>query len=162
MLDYEPHVIDQWSDNSLKPRIIENFLGDLQEFKQVIAQYNVKMILDVPILFSVTDYQDLTLLHAVSSIVDEILLMSYRDTFEGSNSLLSFIDDSVSILRDLNKPFYLALETQAIDPPYITFFEEGTAAVDSMVLRIDEYFMDEDLYKGTAIHFLYSYLNLDN
>lgn len=160
MLDYEPYIIAQWDDESLQPTIIENFLGDLQEFKGVIAPYNVNLILDVPIFYSIFEYQDATLLHAVANIADEILLMSYRDTFEGNDGILSFVDNSVNILVELNKPFYLALETQEIDPDKITFFEEGRAALHALVDLLDVHFEDQDLYRGTAVHYLHPYLNL--
>ena len=164
MLDYEPYIIPQWrNDENLRPGIIENFLGDLQEFKNVIALYNVNLILDVPIFYSIFEYQNATLLHAVSNIVDEILLMSYRDTFEGDDGILSFIDNSVDILVELNKPFYLALETQVAqdpEPEKITFFEEGRAALHAMIDQLDLHFEEQDLYQGTAVHYLHPYLNL--
>ena len=160
MLDYEPYIIEQWDDENLQPGIIENFLRDIQEFKEVIASYNVNLILDVPIFYSSFAYQDVTLLHAVANIVDEILLMSYRDTFEGGDGILSFIDNSLNILIDLDKPFYLALETQNIDPVKITFFEEGRAALHSMIDQLDAHFADQGLYRGTAVHYLHPYLNL--
>jgi hypothetical protein len=160
MLDYEPYIIDQWDDESLQPGIIENFLGNLQEFKEVIAPYDVNLILDVPIFYSIFEYENATLLHAVSNIVDEILLMSYRDTFEGNDGILSFINNSVAILINLNKPFYLALETQEIEPDKITFFEEGRAALHALVDLLDVHFEDQDLYRGTAVHYLHPYLNL--
>ena len=163
MLDYEPYIIPQWRDANLQPGIIENFLGDLQEFKDVIAPYNVNLILDVPIFYSIFAYQDATLLHAVANIVDEILLMSYRDTFEGDEGVLSFINNSINILIDLDKPFYLALETQVAqepEPESITFFEEGRAALHTMIDQLDAHFADQDLYQGTAVHYLYPYLNI--
>ena len=118
------------------------------------------MILDVPIFYSIFEYENATLLHAVSNIVDEILLMSYRDTFEGNDGILSFINNSVAILINLNKPFYLALETQEIEPDKITFFEEGRAALHALVDLLDVHFEDQDLYRGTAVHYLHPYLNL--
>jgi len=160
MLDYEPYIIEQWDDENLQPGIIDNFLGDLQEFKNVIAPYNVNLVLDVPIFYSIFEYQNATLLHAVANIVDEILLMSYRDAFDGDDGILSFIDNSVNILVALNKPFYLALETQNIDPVKITFFEEGRAALHAMIDQLDLYFAGQDLYQGTAVHYLHPYLNL--
>lgn len=160
MLDYEPYIIPQWRDVNLRPGIIENFLGDLLEFKEVIAPYNLNLTLDVPIFYSIFEYQEATLLHAVANIVDEILLMSYRDTFEGDDGILSFINNSVNILIALDKPFYLALETQNIDPVKITFFEEGRNALHTMIDQLDAHFSEQDLYQGTAVHYLHTYLNL--
>jgi len=156
MIDYEPYTNQEWDDPAQQLILIRNFLENLRDFKALVAEFGNSLNIVIPAWYERREYLGSDLLREVALIADEVLIMSYRDTFDGANSILDIVSDDIQILAELDTSFYLALETIDIEPSN-TFFEEGRVALFDMIERLDNHFVDNELYQGTAIHYLDSY-----
>lgn len=92
-----------------------------------------------------------------------LLLMSYRDTFEGANGTRAI---SESEIREASNGYHTKVivgqETGNVDPAHVTYFGESKHTVLQAATTVSDAFKGYAQFGGVAIHYLDSFLAMDN
>ncbi|PZE19602.1 hypothetical protein [Paenibacillus xerothermodurans] len=99
-----------------------------------------------------------SLMEAIMNQLDEVTLMSYRDTADA----LQQITASKLVLGDrLGKKVFVGIETNPTsEPPHITFHEEGRAVMERELQAIHELLSVYPSYAGVSVHDYAGWRNL--
>lgn len=91
-----------------------------------------------------------------------ILIMSYRDFFEGKNGTKEIA--AAEIEEATNGKYatkvVVSQETGNVDPDFVTYYGSTKAAVFDALTQIDSGFRQYSGYGGTAVHYLDSFLRM--
>lgn len=91
-----------------------------------------------------------------------ILLMSYRDFFDGPNGTREI---SEAEIKEATQGGYatkiiVGQETGNVDPAFITFYGSTKSVVMAELVKINAGFKGYSKYGGTAVHYVDSFLEL--
>jgi hypothetical protein len=108
---------------------------------------------DVPFWFGEYRVGTKNLADEVLKRVNAVTVMSYRDTATGPNSMLAVSQDWLARGTAAGKRVRLGAETGRLtDCGNCTFFEEGTAALDRELAKVDAGTRTSGAFGGIAIH----------
>jgi hypothetical protein len=158
-LDLEPQQLPEWTDDpATRPGPISDLVDLLETLTPTAEAGGLPLSLDMGFFL---DGIDVTragrtrpahewLMDAVSRIV----VMDYRDSARstGHGGMIELAQTEVDYATNVARPIVLAVETQPVDPPYITFAEEGAAAMRAVLDEVDAHFSREPAFAGLAIH----------
>ena len=88
-------------------------------------------------------------------LVDYTAIMDYVDT---STRIIKDAGAEVLYADENGKKVVIGVETQKVDPPTSTFYEEGWGNMEGNLYEADQYFKDHPGYDGIAIHHYDYYL----
>jgi len=92
---------------------------------------------------------------AVIDRVDYITIMDYKDN---AANIISDAQDEITYANSHSKKIYVGVETShptdTVDfPPSTTFYEEGNAAMETVLAQVQNAFLGSSSYAGIAIHY---------
>lgn len=90
-----------------------------------------------------------SLANAIIGATDSTTIMAYRDTGPG---VIDVAKQEIRMAGALGKTTTVGVETGDYDPPQITFFQEGRAALVAALAEIEVRFGAEPGFGGTAVH----------
>jgi hypothetical protein len=90
----------------------------------------------------------------LTDAVSRVVVMDYRDSAEsmGFGGMISLATREVTYASSAGTPIVLAVETRPESPEYITFYEEGLAALRTELALTRTAFAAEPAFRGFAIH----------
>ncbi len=161
--DVEPYLNSGWSDPSTREDIWNGFIELLTYCQTKIDSLNDGTYFGV----AVPRWYDSTTgwLNNKSGIFYMRQLMDLIDY----TAIMDYVDKADRIIKDagaeilyadqIGKRAIIGVETQTVEPPTSTFYEEGWGNMESSLYDVDQYFKDHSGYDGIAIHHYDYYKN---
>ncbi len=172
--DVEPYILPEYETN--KAVVLTDFVAFIDQSAQRLVGTNIKFSLAIPHFYD--DAQAWTpsfaydgkttwtfnhLLNILEKIPGStILLMSYRDTFEGSNGTRQISETEIkqaSVGYSTN--IIVSQETGNVDPDFVTYYGGTKVEVMSAVSEIKSAFNSYSRFGGIAIHYMDSFLEMN-
>ncbi|MGF9695459.1 hypothetical protein [Paenibacillus sp. MABNR03] len=149
-LDIEPHVHPEWKTNQAS--VITQWQGNVQYIVDRAALMNMPVAADLP--FWLDNYKIPGSTMAVSSWMirkfDSITIMAYRDT---AAAIYNVAKDELAEASLLGKSISIAVETkQSKEGNFITFYEEGSAYMESQLKLVEKLAGEHSAFNGFSIH----------
>jgi len=146
-VDVEPYDLKAWGRDERGTEL--SLLRSLRAGTR--AAGDLPFAADIPFWFDGIPLGDGrgSLAKAIIAVTDATTIMAYRDTGPG---VIGVARQEVRIAGGLGKETTVGIETGDYDPPQITFFQEGRAALASALAEIDARFGDMSGFGGTAVH----------
>jgi len=147
-LDVEPYLTVGWGDDM---QATERSYLQLLDKMRAAGKLGVEA--DVPFWFGQYQVGGKNLADEVLKRVNAVTVMSYRDTATGPNSMLAVSQDWLVRGAAAGKRVRLGAETGRLaDCGYCTFREEGAAAMDRELTKVDAGTRRSGAFGGIAIH----------
>lgn len=156
-LDVEPHALRNWKRE--QQRLVADYLALLDRLSPMTGPLGV----DVQFAYGkIATPGGSTFADDILAKVDEVTVMSYRDTAFGNNSFTEIATDWLERATAAEKDVWLAAETNELaDCPYCTFYEEGQARMADVLEAVDGWARPQfPTYRGVAIEDLDGWLAL--
>jgi hypothetical protein len=147
-LDLEPMQLPDWSTNTAA-----DALSFVSAMKQIRAN-DTKVHLELDCQFSygtiaVAGYASLA--DAVDTTVDEITIMSYRNTDTGPNGMFGIAEDELARGQATGIAVRLGAETNDVAPAEVTFYGMTSTAMDAVLAETDTSAASYPSYRGIAV-----------
>lgn len=174
--DIEPHALPEWTGNPAgRPDYLRGFL----EVSRKILAASREASTPLPPGFATAFWLDnaefsLTYQNATKPAAFHLLdllaelpgaylaLMAYRDFVSGSNGTLALVEGELAYAA-VHAPtvrIWIGQETENFEPPHITFYQEGPAALDAAIRQLSTALAGNPRVAGVAIHHYASYRDL--
>ena len=156
-LDVEPHALRHWKRD--QQRLIADYLALLDRIAPMAGPLGV----DVQFAYGkIATPGGSTFADDILGRVDEVTVMSYRDTGFGNNSLTEIATDWLQRASAAGTDVWLAAETNAVPGcSYCTFYEDGQGRMHDVLAAVDEWARPQfPTYRGMAIEDLDGWLAL--
>ncbi|MCZ8513828.1 hypothetical protein O9H85_15570 [Paenibacillus filicis] len=160
-VDIEPYLLPQWSTD--QNTVVLYWQQSLKYFNDLVKKDTaLTTAAAVPFwLDSITLAGGSgTLSEAIMPLLDETAIMSYRDS---GQEVVQLAANELATGDRLGKMVWVGVETNpAPDTPFITFYEEGKAAMNNQLALIDGLLKDRPSYAGIAVHDYAGWRSLKN
>lgn len=154
--DVEPYLLAEWDSD--QNGTANQYLDLFESLASVTAGSGLKLTADIPFWFDgrfiTRDGASRVLSEAIIDIVDRVVLMDYRDT---ASQIISYASSELNYARLVGKEVGIGVETKCGDLAYITFCEEGAAAMDQVLADVLSVVGSNSAFAGFAIHHYGSY-----
>ena len=125
----------------------------LRRYRTVLerAQANsaVKIAWDIPFWFDGERVRGHSYLQGLIRAADRITIMSYRDSAKG---ILDVSRRELRLGKRYGTPVTLGAETSDYKPASITFFQEGRAALEQALAKVESTLEGNTAFRGVAVH----------
>ncbi len=155
--DVEPYLLDDWGSKK-RNRLIRSYLNSVAAASG--AAGDLPFFAAVPFWWDQPefDYRRAPLVEAVIDRVSGgVVVMAYRDTAE---LIASFAAAEVALAAAQGKIAVVGVETNEVEPEYVTFFGKGEGFMESQLAAVEDRFGGAAGFGGFAIHDLRGYLAL--
>lgn len=161
-LDVEPHGLADWSTNS--EQRVKQYLDLSKAYMQAKAAAGADLAVGPAIpfwydTFATVDWNGSIkpVSEHVQDLYDYVTLMDYRDYALGSGGIVALAASEIDYARSLNKRVVIGVETGAVSPEKVTFYEEGAGVLEEQLALVADAYADHVGFGGFAIHSLTSY-----
>jgi hypothetical protein len=150
-LDIEPYLAEAWKQDKASAIAAYQFL--IREASHLIKTLNLTYEVVMPFWFDKTMTEKMSLAEWVITYADRTVIMAYRDKESGRNGIIALSEVEMKIAEKLNKQITIAVETRKDKKyPHVSFYEEGSLKMESVLTEVNQYFQKYDAYDGIAIH----------
>lgn len=158
--DVEPYALPDWNNERRRSRLISRYLDALEGAHARAG--DLPMIPAVPFWWDEAEFatKGSLLIDEVLSRVDGIAVMAYRDTAEGPNGIIALAGYEIAAGSAAGKSVTVGVETAPNYYDHVTFYEEGNAAMETVLAEVAAEWGLSAGYWGNAIHHYGSYLEL--
>lgn len=170
--DVEPYILPEYETN--KEKVLTEFVEFVDQSANRLVGSDVKFSLAIPhfydsaqawtptVTYNGTTAHTFThLLRILEKKPDGmILLMSYRDFFEGANGTkeIAQVEIQEASRGGYSTQVIVGQETGNVDPAFVTFYGSTKTVVLNMLSTISSSFGTYSNYGGTATHYMDSFL----
>lgn len=93
------------------------------------------------------------LLHWAIDVLDEVLVMAYRDSAEGSDGIIAHARPNLDYAATKGKGCVIAVEIAcSVTTDKVTFCEEGAAHMEQELTKVVAAFSSHAAFRGVAVH----------
>lgn len=155
--DLEPQQLAEWDVMADRPMLLGALVDVLEAATPTAETAGLPLSVDVGFFL---DGYDVTrggrtrpASEWVTDAVSRLVVMDYRDSAEsmGHGGIISLAQTEVDYATSQGTPVVLAVETTAVAPEYVTFLEEGRAALFAELALARAHFAGTGV-EGFAIH----------
>ncbi len=157
--DLEPQQLAAWhADVTTQPGFVSDLVDTLEVLTPVAEAGGLPLSIDLGFFFDGIDVTRGGVTRPgsqwVTDAVSRVVLMDYRDTAlsTGHGGLISLAEAEVVYASAVGVPIVLAVETTPQDPTYVSFAEEGFAAMTAELAVVRAHFASASAFAGTALH----------
>lgn len=144
------------------------YLKLLDELSQSSQGTDILVTAAIPFWYDIEelqfDYkgQSLLLSDHIAEIVDRVFILNFRDFADGADGLVENVATEMAYSAALGKPVIIGVETDCdqLDPPKVTFCEEGEVILDRELEKLEEVYGDSPSWGGISIHNYTAYREL--
>lgn len=163
-MDIEPHILDQWNDNSRK-RLLADFLDMGDALMKIKRKYHATLAVGPAIPFWL-DGIDLKwngvrrpVSEHVIDLFDYVALMDYRNRIAGRDSILSHAASEIAYADRAGKKVVIGLQVSPDEPEKLTFDKAGPKAFEQALDTVERALRGDPSFDGFAIHHYRTYRN---
>jgi len=144
-VDVEPYGLRAWDR---RPRRTQrDLVASLRAARRAAGP--LPLAADIPFWFDGIRLDGTSLAAATIAATDAVTIMAYRDS---ADEVIDVAMREVRIAGRLGRRATVGVETGDYDPPSITFFEEGRAALAVALAAVDARLGARPGFGGTAVH----------
>lgn len=171
--DVEPYLLPEYETS--KASVLLDYVTFIDQSVQRLAGTDIKFSMAIPHFYD--DAQAWTPSFAYNgkttfafnhllNILEKkpgstILLMSYRDTFDGANGTRQISETEVKeASAGYSTNIIVSQETGNVDPAYVTYYGGTRADVMNALSQIQTGFGSYSRFGGTAVHYMDSFLEM--
>jgi hypothetical protein len=172
--DVEPYLLPEYETN--KGQVLTDFATFIDQSAQRLVGSDLQFGVTIPHFYDdvvgwtpkityggTTDYTYNVLLKILEKKPGStILLMSYRNTFDGTNGTRAVSETEVKEATGTHTNVIVGQETGNVDPAYVTFYGMTKTDVSVALSTIGSKFSSYANYGGTAVDYLDPYMALGN
>lgn len=148
-LDVEPHALKAWDVRPRRTRLA--FLAMLRDARRAAGP--LTLAADLPFWFDGVPVhrgnRTVTLSGAALRLVDAATIMAYRDR---AGDVIRITRRELRQAARSGTALTIGVETGESSPGYVTFLEEGRAALDAALAVIESTLAPARAFAGTAVH----------
>ncbi len=147
-LDIEPMALADWSTNTAADAL--SFVAAMKQIRANDTQVHLE--LDCQFSYgqvAVAGYASLA--DAVDTTVDEITIMSYRNTDTGANGMFGIAEDELTRGQQAGIAVRLGAETNNEAPAEVTFYGMTSTAMAAVLAQTDTSAAGYPAYRGIAV-----------
>lgn len=144
-VDVEPYGLRAWDRHERRTQ--RDLVDSLRAARHAAGP--LPLAADIPFWFDGIRLGPGSLAEATIAATDGVTIMAYRDSAE---EVVAVARREVRIAGGLGRRATVGVETGDYDPPSITFFEEGRAALAVALAAIDARLGARPGFGGTAVH----------
>lgn len=156
--DLEPQQLAEWDVMADRPGLVSHLVDVLESMKPVAESAGLRLSVDIG--FFLDGYEVTRAGRArpgsewITDAVSRVVIMDYRDSAEsmGFGGMISLAEDEVAYASSAGTPIVLAAETGEVTPEYVSFREEGLAAMQTELAAVRAHFAASTSFAGLAIH----------
>ncbi len=155
-LDVEPYLHEMW-DQDYQQAIL-SYQNILSDAAQKAEEWNMLFAADIPFWYD-TKYFDNEkygkgLLHKwVIETADEVAIMAYRNTAEGSNGIIELSNNEIQYAKEIGKKVTVGVETKEITShDHISFYNLSEEEMYEELNKVYTEFESVPSFNGIAIH----------
>ncbi|WP_103107035.1 hypothetical protein [Brevibacillus reuszeri] len=153
-LDIEPYLLPQWETE--RDRVIREWQANVEAFTEAVRD-ETGLTSSVALAFwlddiSTPDNPDMPLSKWMIDQFDTICIMAYRDTLNGSNGILSLIEQEMHEADELGRRVLVAVNLKKDMNDHVSFAEEGVTEMNRQLALLPEHLEEHPSYSGIAIH----------
>lgn len=162
-LDVEPYLYKGWKKQYRQT--VQSYQALLMKANQSAQQLGLPLAADIPFWFDNRFYNNQfgkgKLSDWVIAHTDSVTIMAYRDQALGSNGIIKLAQNEINYAASMNKKISIGVETQpSQEGEFITFYEEGQAAMWEQLQLVQNSYEDLSSFDGFSIHYLQSWMKL--
>ena len=156
--DLEPQQLAEWSDTTTHPALVSELVDTLTAIRPAADASGLVLSVDTGFfLDGVMVTRSGTTRPGsewVTDAVTRLVVMDYRDSAAsmGHGGMISLAQDEVDYAAAHGTPVVLAAETNPISPEYVSFAEEGRAAMFVEFDLVRAHFASAATFAGVAVH----------
>lgn len=173
--DVEPYLLPEYETN--KAPVLLDFVTFIDQSVARFGSSDIEFSMSIPHFyddaqawtpsFTYNGKNTFTFNHLLNILEKKpgstILLMSYRNTFDGNNGTRQISEVEV---KEASAGFHTKVivgqETGNVDPAFVTFYGQSKTDVMSAVSTIQKAFARYGQFGGVAVHYLDSFLAMPN
>lgn len=171
--DVEPYLLSEYEDN--KEEILTDFVAFIDESSTRMQKTDAKFSVVIPHFYDSAqqwtprvEYDgrtEHTFTHLLRSLErkkgNTIILMSYRNFFEGKDGVEGLSSPEIREARGFSTKIIVAQETGDVSPEYVTYYGKSMAEYTAGLETIVTQFSGSKGFGGVATHYYDSYFNLE-
>lgn len=156
--DIEPHTLPEWKDPETQPTVIATWLDTMKQYHSYIKlNLNLQISVSVPLASKSIVFEDKPLYEHFLKYHDKIVVMSYRDFAEGSDSITYHAEKLFEVATSCKRAgsaIYGVEIGPNVEANKVTFGEEGKLVMEEEIRKADFYFKSNYnlAFGGHAIH----------
>jgi uncharacterized repeat protein (TIGR01451 family) len=170
--DVEPYLLDEYETN--KAKVLTEYVAFIDQSAERLVGTNIKFSMAIPHFYDAAQawtpaitYGGKTL-HTFNHLLNilektpgsTILLMSYRDTFEGTNGTRNIVEAELKDAIGYSTRVIVSQETGNVDPDFVTFYGSTKTEVFENLSQINTAFKSYTSHGGNAVHYMDSFLEM--
>ncbi|MFP3388621.1 hypothetical protein [Brevibacillus sp. SIMBA_040] len=153
-LDIEPYLLPQWDTE--RERVIREWQANVEAFTAAVRD-ETGLMSSVALAFWLDDIPtpdnpDMPLSKWMIDQFDTICIMAYRDRLNGSNGILSLIEQEMHEADELGRRVLVAVNVKKDMNDHVSFAEEGVSEMNRQLALLPEHLEQHPSYSGVAIH----------
>ena len=160
--DIEPHMLDAWSTDRLGLSIL--YLERLDEWMTIAHGSGLDVSVAIPFWLDRYEVEwrgrQRWMNAHVQSTVDTVVLMDYRDKADGHDGILRHAESELAWASRHVKRVVIGVETGDTEPSKVTFRQEGSAALERELAKVEETLAGNPAFAGFAVHHLDTWMKL--
>jgi hypothetical protein len=164
-IDIEPYLLDDWSTG--RPVRGRQYLDLSALFMRMKAEAKSNLLVGPAMPFWYDGIEDVKwkgqrrkLNEFVQDIFDYVAIMDYRNVAEGSDSIVSLVQDELDYADRMNKKVMIGVETIQTTPEKLTFFGKGGAYFEAQLALAESAMTRHRSFGGFVVHHLKTYRDL--
>lgn len=173
--DVEPYLLPEYETN--KATVLTQYVGFIDQSVQRLVGTDIKFSISIPHFYDDvnqwtppityggrTEYTFNQLLDILEKKPgSDILLMSYRNFFDGTNGTRAISETEVKEASlSYHTQIIIGQETGNVTPSYVTFYGMTRSAVANALSTINSAYANYGQFGGTAVDYIDPYLALPN
>lgn len=168
--DVEPYLLPEYETN--KAQVLTEYVAFIDQSVERLVGSDLKFTMAIPHFYD--DAQAWTpaisyggkTVHTFNHLLtilekkpgSEILIMSYRDFFEGANGTKEISQVEIQEAVGYSTKIIVSQETGNVDPAFVTYYGSTKAVLFDALAQIQAGFGSYTSYGGTAVHYMDSFL----
>ena len=160
-VDIEPYALAEWETK--RGATVRSFQDVIVELATFSKSKNLRFEADIPFWFDEITYNNAAygkgnLAEWSIKSTDGVALMSYRDT---AQAIIEISSKEMAWGQQYGKKVRVGVETmQSVDYPFISFHEEGEAAMERALVDVQTAFGSYSSFAGVSVHHVGSWMTL--
>lgn len=164
-IDIEPYLLDDWK--SALPLRGQQYLDLSAAFMKMKAASGLNLAVGPAMPFWYDGISDVEwnkqhrpLNEFVQDIYDYVAIMDYRNVAQGSDSIISLVQNKLDYADKTGKKVMIGVETLDTTPGKVTFFGKSNKYFETQLALAQAAFSEHPSFGGFVIHHLKSYREL--